>query len=88
MPRACILYAALLLSVATLQLQSANGSPLTWNDDPVRMQVPLSASALIEDAKTFVQVRSSNDCPFFCGYYYVCITFTDWSAESKGEEYV
>ena len=57
MRRANILHTALLLSVATLQLQSASGSPLTWYDDPVRMQVPLSVKALVDQAKTFVQVR-------------------------------
>ena len=57
MRRVGMLRAAFLLLVALLQLQSSNGSPLTWSDQPARLQIPLSASALIEEAKAFVQVR-------------------------------
>ena len=52
-----MLRAALLLTVALLQLQSSIESPLTWTDQPARLQISLSASALIEEAKAYVQVR-------------------------------
>ena len=47
---------ALVLCVITLQLQSANGSPLTLSDNPVQEQAPLSSNALVDEAKTFVKV--------------------------------
>ena len=50
-----ILYAALFLSMATYQLQSASASPFT-RANPLHMQA-LSVSALVEDAEDFVQVR-------------------------------
>ena len=45
---------AVLLSVATLQLQSASGSPMTWAK-PVRAQA-FSASDIVEKAENFVKV--------------------------------
>ena len=52
-----MLRAALILSAAILQLQSASGSPLTWTDEPAFVQDTLSASSLIDDAKQFFQVQ-------------------------------
>lgn len=43
-----------LLFAVTLQLQSADGSPMIW-DEPAHVQA-LSASALIDEAKQFIQV--------------------------------
>ena len=54
MRRASILQ-AVLLSVATLQLQSASGSPMTWAK-PVRVQA-LFTSDIVEKAENYVKVR-------------------------------
>ena len=56
MRKASVLY-AILLSVISLQLQSARGSPLSWSDNHVHVQAPLSASTLIDKIETFVKVR-------------------------------
>ena len=55
MQRANVIH-ALVLWVIALQLQSANGSPLTLSDNPVQEQASLSANALVDEAKTFVKV--------------------------------
>ena len=52
-----MLRAALILSVAILQLQAASGSPLTWTDEPAFVQDTLSSSSLVDEAKQFFQVR-------------------------------
>ena len=54
MQRASILQ-AVLLSVATLQMQSASGSPMTWAK-PVRVQA-LFTSDIVEKAEKYVKVR-------------------------------
>lgn len=62
MRKASALY-AIFLSVISLQQHSARGSPLTWSDNPVHVQAPLSASALINKVETFVKVRCRSYYP-------------------------
>ena len=50
-----MLHAALLLLIATYQLQSTNASPFT-RASPLHTQA-LTVSALVEDTEDFVQVR-------------------------------
>ena len=72
MQRANLLH-TLVLGVITLQLQSANGSPLTLSDNPVQEQALLSANALVDEAKTFVKV---------CGYRNFYIRVHDFSSSN------
>ena len=48
---------AVLLLAATLQLQSAGGSPAVWTNEPALEQIQLSDILLLQRAKQAVEVR-------------------------------
>ena len=61
MGKANIFCAALLLSVAALQMHSVNASPMEWQTNRVHVQA-LSASSLIDHAAEFLEVRACMRC--------------------------